>query len=451
MSWIVETVGELSTFGQVLRRHRRNKSLSLRQLAEHVHYSKGYLSKIETGTKQPSRDLARLCDGVLEADGELMALLPRATPAAAAGTTRGERSEGAQLGCVGPRRACEMHRAEEVVSPLQGISAPALTVVAGDEDTVVQLGEFLRLLQAWGQNRPPAMTVPTLLVQVDLIAKLARAAGPAQRAPLLGMASRFADYTGWLVQEAGDDAAMTQWTQRSVNWAEAAGDEALAAHGDVRHANVAMYRDDAVSAIEFSRRAVHRLDAAGGGNVVAQTRVRALALYRMAQGFALLGQRSRCLATIQEARHLAAPGVDDARTHEERYGRGRVHAVGPWTVSDPGDLVEGWCLHDLGLVEQSIPLLQRHLARTPVTARRARARTIGRLALSHAAITDIPTASALAHTALDDAAHVDSATLRHDLRRLLVLLARRPADSWSEDLGVRLAHALTVTVPAVPR
>ncbi|MFG2296128.1 helix-turn-helix domain-containing protein [Streptomyces sp. NPDC048603] len=63
-------------FGAALRRARVERGLSLAALARLVHYSKGYLSKIENGGKPATPDLARRCDAVLGAGGALAALVP---------------------------------------------------------------------------------------------------------------------------------------------------------------------------------------------------------------------------------------------------------------------------------------------------------------------------------------------------------------------------------------
>ncbi|WP_376776200.1 helix-turn-helix domain-containing protein [Allocatelliglobosispora scoriae] len=54
-------------FGRALRAARVNAGMSLRVLARHLHYSSGYLSKVENG-QSPSGDLARSA-GVLFGDG----------------------------------------------------------------------------------------------------------------------------------------------------------------------------------------------------------------------------------------------------------------------------------------------------------------------------------------------------------------------------------------------
>src|SRR5262245_901093 len=69
-----------ATFGAELRRRRTAAGLSLAEFAKRVHYSKGYLGKIETGEKPPGADLARRCDAVLDAGGHLVALVPVEPP-----------------------------------------------------------------------------------------------------------------------------------------------------------------------------------------------------------------------------------------------------------------------------------------------------------------------------------------------------------------------------------
>jgi tetratricopeptide (TPR) repeat protein/DNA-binding XRE family transcriptional regulator len=81
---------ESATFGGELRRLRRDAGISLSTLAERVHYSKGYLSKVENGSSQPNDALAAMCDEVLATGGALTALL-----ADAGGRRRAKRHGGA--------------------------------------------------------------------------------------------------------------------------------------------------------------------------------------------------------------------------------------------------------------------------------------------------------------------------------------------------------------------
>ncbi|MET9882062.1 helix-turn-helix domain-containing protein [Streptomyces sp. NPDC006430] len=63
------------SFPVQLRRLRVRRGLSLADLARQTHYSKGYLSKIETGAKRVTLDVALRCDRVLEAEGALLRLV----------------------------------------------------------------------------------------------------------------------------------------------------------------------------------------------------------------------------------------------------------------------------------------------------------------------------------------------------------------------------------------
>lgn len=87
------------SFPAELRRRRQARGLSLADLARQTHYSKGYLSKIETETKRATADIARICDRVLGAEGELLRLVREGPPADSGGGTdaaaSGRQSDGA--------------------------------------------------------------------------------------------------------------------------------------------------------------------------------------------------------------------------------------------------------------------------------------------------------------------------------------------------------------------
>jgi transcriptional regulator with XRE-family HTH domain len=84
-----EGIDKAETFGAELRRVRRSRGVSLRDLGLLVHYSKGHLSKLENNVTPASLDLAEACDSVLRADGRLTAAfladLSRLMPASGTG------------------------------------------------------------------------------------------------------------------------------------------------------------------------------------------------------------------------------------------------------------------------------------------------------------------------------------------------------------------------------
>ncbi|MEU7894124.1 helix-turn-helix domain-containing protein [Nonomuraea sp. NPDC049152] len=67
--------------GARLRRLRTERGLSLNELSRATHYSKGYLSRIESGEKTLTPGVAHRCDQVLETGGELAGLVERSAGA----------------------------------------------------------------------------------------------------------------------------------------------------------------------------------------------------------------------------------------------------------------------------------------------------------------------------------------------------------------------------------
>jgi tetratricopeptide (TPR) repeat protein/transcriptional regulator with XRE-family HTH domain len=62
-------------FGSELRRMRELAGLSQTAFSTRIHYSKGYLSKVETGKAAANREFAQACDAALSAGGALVALV----------------------------------------------------------------------------------------------------------------------------------------------------------------------------------------------------------------------------------------------------------------------------------------------------------------------------------------------------------------------------------------
>lgn len=68
---------EITTFGDALRGLRTARGLSLADLSQRTHYSRGHLNNVERGVKAPTMELAHSCDQVLESGQTLQALVPQ--------------------------------------------------------------------------------------------------------------------------------------------------------------------------------------------------------------------------------------------------------------------------------------------------------------------------------------------------------------------------------------
>ncbi|MFD9700712.1 helix-turn-helix domain-containing protein [Lentzea sp. NPDC059081] len=236
------------TFAQEVRRLRNERGLSLNQMTTRVSYSKGHLSKIETGVAQPNPEMAKVLDEALGAGGRLIELA----------------------------------------------DAPARPIPS-DDTSLVAYGTIFDGHRTLGHRHSPELVLAGLRPQVEALSDLARSAtDPALGRGLWLLAAKFAEYAGWMEQERGDDASAAELTRRAVLYAAKGGDRELEAWALVRQAEFALYKGDARATVAYSR-------LAGKSRSIA---VQAGAAQREAQGYALAGDELRCEEALDRAAEL---------------------------------------------------------------------------------------------------------------------------------------------------
>ncbi|QFZ16980.1 helix-turn-helix domain-containing protein [Saccharothrix syringae] len=382
------------SFGELLRECRVAAGLSIGQLAKRVHYSKGYLSKVENDLKLPHETMARLCDGVLDAGGSLIEAARSARDRVV--------DRAADAGLALDRRQVLVAGTGTVLGmALAGGPRPV-----PDERVVVGMRTSFEHLRTLGMQTSPVVVLEPLVALVRTVHALAQENPEPIRARLLLLAARVAEYTGWMNQEAGDGQGALSWTRHASELARAGGDREIVSYAFVREAGLALYRQDAVGTVELARQA-QRVDRAS-------PRTLALAARREAQGHALAGDRDSFDRALDRAVHLLDASAPDTRAYP---------LLGS-TAPDPAELARGWSLCDLGRTAESAEVLDRELARLPVASRRSRARFGARRSLAHALAGEVDQSCATLVGTLDDAAHVDSETVRTDLRELARTLGR---------------------------
>jgi transcriptional regulator with XRE-family HTH domain len=391
---------ETRLFGEELRRKRLTAGLSLAQLAHIVHYSKAQLSKVECGIKTPGRDLARLCDAALDANGELVSL---ASPE--------------------PASRRQVLAAGALAAPAICLGASATSGSAEQTDLAIIFRTQLDRYRELGQSTDPAILVPMLAGQVTVIQKIAANNGQRASKTLLIIASRYAEYTGWLVQEMGNDFGALRWTRQAIDLANAAGDSEFAAYGLVRHALITLYRGDQAQTTQLAERAL-------AGSLA--PRIRGLAAVRKAQGHAIAADYDSTMRALDCASALLAAATLDAAQP----------VIGTANLIDPAAMIRGWCLYDLGRPRDAARIIDRQLTTIPEGAIRAQARYGVRGALAYAAAGDIDHACQLTSDLLDDLMRVRSATITADLRALARTLGRYQKNAAVRDLFPRLGTAL---------
>ncbi|GIG68103.1 helix-turn-helix domain-containing protein [Phytomonospora endophytica] len=376
-------------FGAELRWRRLLADISLAELARRIHYTKGHLSKVENGIRQPTPELARLADVALEADGRLVALLAPGRP---------DRPD------EGTARTGLTVDTAEIAA---GLTFPTRrpTGPAESEDITAEFTALLDRLRRVGRRSGPATVLPLLDGHLRALTGLIKAVDLPERDGLVWIAGRFAEYTGWMAQEAGDDAAALAWTRRAVALAQASDDREMAAHALVREALIALYRGDPARTVELARNA----SALAEG----MPRVRASALARQAQGHALAGDEHAYRELMAQA--------GDAYAEAAEIG---PSPLGSAVLSRPEKLAAGWSLYDLGRPGEGAEALRAGLATIPPGERRTHARYGIRRALQLAVAGDVQEACASSEELVADIRAVDSATIRHDLRRLIATFGR---------------------------
>jgi|tagenome__1003787_1003787.scaffolds.fasta_scaffold20971968_1 transcriptional regulator with XRE-family HTH domain len=411
-------------FGEELRKKRVTAGISLTQLSRVTFYSKGFLSKVERGLQPASGELARICDTALGADGQLAALASGAGGhAAGARGTRPREEMAAGRGKVSRRRLMETGL---LIIPASQIREAPKT---GQIDDSMLTGIFRPLFDQYrriGQAANAALLLPALSAQAQAVRELAQGAGPRTRRDLLQLAARYAEYAGWLAQEAGRDDLALHWTQQAGDLATAGGDPEFARYGLVRHALVTLYRGEWMRTIELARQAQ---------DGVTSPRVLGLAAQREAQGHALGGDYGSCMRSLDRAQALLAIDPGDASRP----------VTGTSAVANPAALARGWCLYDLGRPKAAAEALDRELATLPQEAARSRTRFGVRRALAYAATGEVDHACHLTTGLLDSG--FGSATIGKELRRVAQALQRHPKNPSVRDLSPRLWTALGTSIP----
>jgi Helix-turn-helix domain len=388
------------SFGAGLREWRMAAGLSLSGLSAQVNYSKSQLSKIENGIRSPTVELARCCDAVLGAQGKLAGLMRGTTsqnsrfePAAGSGDAEHWTLE------LPPRGVGAMtwrERAGDTPAAAMQFSVLDLSMLEAPVPDCEDLDTMFRSVRQLGQSASPGVVFPLAVALLHAIRVQSAISSGTDRRRLL-LASRVAVFIGWMAQEAGDDQAAVRWTDMGAKLATMVGDASVADYARVRKALIALYRGDAGRAV--------CLAAAARSSLVADLRVRRLAALREAQGHALAGDNLNCLAALEAARELAGrPEADSGDM-----------ALGSSAVPDMTELVAGWCLYDLGLLDEADTTLGRGLSRIPAGAYRTRARFATRQALVQASRRELEQACDTMGRVIPEIMRADSATIRTDL------------------------------------
>jgi len=232
-----------------------------------------------------------------------------------------------------------------------------------DPTPIEHLEQLRRVLVDSDNLLGPGSVLPAVHSQIQLIGQLRTGRAGADRRALLAMQAQYAEFAGWLHQDARDFQGARFWLDRALEWSHAATDHELATYVIVRKSQLAGDMGDAGDAIDL---------AAAASNMAAKgSRLQATAATYGAHGHALTGDQATALRSIDVAREMAASARTDS-------------LWATWLDASYIEVQRGRCLSILGDPEQAAAVFQQAITGLPPTFHRDRGVYLAREALAHA-------------------------------------------------------------------
>ena len=227
------------------------------------------------------------------------------------------------------------------------------TVAVADMNPIETLQQLRRALIDADNLLGPGSVLPAVHGQIQVIRQLRDGRRGADRQALLTMQAQYAEFAGWLHQDARDFQAAGFWLDRALEWSHAAADREMATYVMARKSQLAGDMHDGPSAIDLA--------SAAGGMARKRSRLKATAATYGAHGYALAGQRLACMRAIDGAREMAG-SLDD-------------NPGSPWATWLDGayiDVQRGRCLSILGDHAAAATVFQQAIRDLPPAFRRDR-------------------------------------------------------------------------------
>jgi tetratricopeptide (TPR) repeat protein len=272
--------------------------------------------------------------------------------------------------------------------------------------------------------RPLLLAVASQLALIEQFWNIAR--GPV-RSELLAVGARYAEFAGWLHQDAGDHATAARWTLQALELAHSAESPVLAAYVLMRRSNQASTIGDGARTLGLAAAA---LDTPQAGHPM----LAALSLRQRARGYALDGNARECERALDDARHQLTEMSTDVDP--------LIRSLAGYCTPSYIEMEAADCWVQLGRPERAVSIYESELANWPEVYRRDRGVHLARLASAYAACNDLERAH---HTALEAVAMAEqtgSSRVVDELTKSLGRLDRPGPQEGAAPLRERLA-ALT--------
>jgi transcriptional regulator with XRE-family HTH domain len=216
-------------------------------------------------------------------------------------------------------------------------------------------------------------------LQMPVIEKACEVSRGADRIEMLRFACQFAEFGGWIFQDAGDLTCAMQWTNRALDYALELGDERVIAYTLMRKAMIATEGGTPAQGLGIADAALRRKDSL-------TPRLRAVILRQRSYSNAVLGE---VIATARDADEAVTEAVAGENQDEEDRA---PYCTPTYAAMEAG---ASWVL--LGHPKTAIPILEKSRSEwTDHTEVRDYALCVSRLALAYAAAGNVERACAAA-------------------------------------------------------
>ncbi|HEV7656399.1 MAG TPA: hypothetical protein VGP36_16925 [Mycobacteriales bacterium] len=234
--------------------------------------------------------------------------------------------------------------------------------------------------------------------QFALIERLWMVARGQVRDDLLAVGARYAEFAGWLHQDAGNPSSATDWNRQALELAHGAGSPLLVSYVLMRQSNQAGGVGDVVRTRALADAALR---------LAPHPLLRALALRQVARAHALEGDAAGCERALDAARaEVVDPGDDEVRSLAG-------YCTPAYIEMEAADC---WLL--LGRPQRAVPILEAALPGWPVDYRRDQGVHLARLASAYAGCDEVDRAREAAFEAAAMAEQTGSARVSDELTRL---------------------------------
>ena len=306
------------------------------------------------------------------------------------------------------------------VRPLLGVltgasAVPVLSALRGIHRSYLEADRLMGSM---------CLTGPVQL-QMPVVERACEVTRGADRTEMLGFASQFMEFGGWLFQDAGDLMCAMHWTDRALDYALELGDQRITAYTLMRKAMIATESGNPAQGLGIANSALAYKDAL-------TPRLRAVILRQRSYSHAVLGEVIASAKDSDEAVIQATAGMQQGEEDRAPYCSPNYVAM---------EAGASWLL--LGHPRSAIPILEKgHSEWLDNSQMRDYALCVSRLAAAYAAAGELEQACAAAEEAM---------ALAHGLgsRRVAgqIDLVHRRLGRWRQDPAVAsLRRSLKVLV-----